>query len=71
MSEIKYCSKCGAELEIIVSGKVHYDNQTGEQIARVKMHCPNRRWFLDGHDSWDGDVGIKTGFKLDVKYYDF
>jgi hypothetical protein len=51
-----YCPKCGVPCQlIIIPGD--YDTKTGERRYKLRMRCPNKRWFLDRHMSkMDGNL---------------
>ena len=44
--KIKYCDRCGTKL-IVTPLKSRFDPETGEQLYRVKVSCPNKRNVLD------------------------
>ncbi len=45
-----YCRVCGEVCDFIPIF-VRYSEHTGESLYRLRMRCPNKRWFLDRHKS--------------------
>lgn len=59
----KYCRKCDAELVKGMPFVDRYDEITGEAIFRVKVRCPNYRWWKPGNhfnEVFEGDEVIEN-----------
>ena len=72
-SDVYYCNKCGAKLELTIRGVDFYDTKSGISYMKATLKCPNKKHrFFDGHDSWDGTYCEKhDSFRTDSKYVAF
>lgn len=71
---IIFCDKCGAltnRVPVNVSGK-EFDRTNGRPYIwfNIKLMCPNKKWWLDGHYEYvlftAGEYGSRKTYTQDV-----